>query len=145
MCIRDSSWSVFVYGHASPPVLEYPSSCAGGMLGVDNPGGAYSSYAYGTPEPSCDCSFSGTFHVPDWERAIPPFAFAGCRDLTAVTGMANVETVGADAFYDSGIQSFEWPTKAKVVPEYCFARSKLTSISNLGGVDTVQDLSLIHI
>ena len=92
------SWSVFVYGHASPPVLEYPSSCAGGMLGVDNPGGAYSSYAYGTPEPSCDCSFSGTFHVPDWERAIPPFAFAGCWDLTAVTGMANVETVGADAF-----------------------------------------------
>ena len=53
--------------------------------------------------------------------------------------MGGVRTVGRLAFYGTGLRSFVWPTGAPIVPEYCFdGASSLTSITNLGGVDTIR-------
>ena len=75
----------------------WPSSCAGAS-GCEVWNG------------KANCNLAGNFTMPPGDTIIPSYAFAGCTDLTSITGLENVTSIGQGAFYNSGLTGeFAWP------------------------------------
>lgn len=65
---------------------------------------------------------------------VPDYAFYGCRGLEEVTGMENVESIGAYAFAYTGFQSFTLPAAMTELPSTAFAGCEhLTAYDTEGG------------
>ena len=72
-----------------------PSSCAG---------------VSGCEVGNANCNLAGDYAMPPGETIIPSYAFAGCTDLTSITGLENVASIGEGAFWKSGLTGdFAWP------------------------------------
>ena len=59
-------------------------------------------------------------------RVLPSGIFSGCAALQTVTGGENLEEIGADAFYGTGVSSFAFPSTLRLLGSSAFARTGLT-------------------
>ena len=77
---------------------------------------------------------------------IGPRAFWGCESLKTTDwlgeGLGKLEgndAFGEGCFYQSGIESLSYATaNVKRLPAYCFAETKITSLSGIGGVNLIE-------
>jgi hypothetical protein len=117
--------------------VVWPSSCAGEE----------------SKHMNCKCSVKGDFHVPPDVSRIPANAFANCHDLTSVSGMDGVVSVGTGAFKGcTRLATFAWPSGTSIIPNKAFFHChNLISITGLQGVTQVGsqafmfDSSLPHV
>lgn len=65
-------------------------------------------------------------------------AFNGCSSLTSVTMGNGIETIGTDAFSESGLKSITLSTKLRVIGENAFYNTDLTSLTLPNSVTTVR-------
>ena len=65
------------------------------------------------------CRSLAEITLPDTVKSIERMAFEGCRSLKTLNGIENVETFGAQAFYESGIENLTL-TSAKSIGDFAF-------------------------
>ena len=93
----------------------WPSSCSG-LTSFQN---------------SCTCTAIGVFALEAGDSMIPSHAFNGCSQITSITGLNNIVSVGLSAFQSTGLVSFEWPSGANTIPERAFYNT--LSLSQITG------------
>ena len=75
----------------------------------------YGNYAFA----SCSKLKEVVFEASSSALVVSGYLFSGCSSLTDVTGWENVGSVGANAFYNTGLKSLSF-TKAIIIGNYAF-------------------------
>ncbi|HBK02422.1 MAG TPA: hypothetical protein DDY77_05285, partial [Clostridiales bacterium] len=83
-------------------------------------------------------SLMTSFFVPDSVTSLGNYVFYKCANLTSVTGMKNVTTIGADAFeYTTSLKEFSLPAGVTTLSNYLFSHSGVENIKNTEKVTSV--------
>lgn len=75
------------------------------------------------------CKRLTAVNIPEGIEKIPDGAFAECAALTSVTLPSSLKSVGAYAFYGSGLESVALPDGVELIGKGAFQRSALGSVS----------------
>ena len=98
--------------------------------------------AYDAPRVGGEYLFSGCSGLTEVTlgqsvRVLPAGIFSGCSALQAVKGGENLEEIGTDAFYGTGLSSFVFPSTLRLLGSTAFARTGLTEVVLPESLDSI--------
>ena len=98
--------------------------------------------AYDAPRAGGEYLFSGCSGLTEVTlgqsvRVLPAGIFSGCSALQAVKGGENLEEIGTDAFYGTGLSSFVFPSTLRLLGSTAFARTGLTEVVLPESLDSI--------
>ena len=98
--------------------------------------------AYDAPRAGGEYLFSGCSGLTEVTlgqpvRVLPAGIFSGCSALQAVKGGENLEEIGTDAFYGTGLSSFVFPSTLRLLGSSAFARTGLTEVVLPESLDSI--------
>ena len=98
--------------------------------------------AYDAPRVGGEYLFSGCSGLTEVTlgqsvRVLPAGIFSGCSALQAVKGGENLEEIGTDAFYGTGLSSFAFPSTLRLLGSSAFARTGLTEVVLPESLDSI--------
>ena len=98
--------------------------------------------AYDAPRVGGEYLFSGCSGLTEVTlgqsvRVLPAGIFSGCSALQAVKGGENLEEIGTDAFYGTGLSSFVFPSTLRLLGSSAFARTGLTEVVLPESLDSI--------
>ena len=98
--------------------------------------------AYDAPRAGGEYLFSGCSGLTEVTlgqpvRVLPAGIFSGCSALQAVKGGENLEEIGTDAFYGTGLSSFAFPSTLRLLGSSAFARTGLTEVVLPESLDSI--------
>lgn len=84
-----------------------------------------------------NCDNLTTVRLPSDADTVPEGFAESCSNLTHFTIDPQVTTIGASAFYNSGIESLEIPETLHVIEKMAFAGCKLTNVSVPSSIEKI--------
>ena len=98
--------------------------------------------AYDAPRAGGEYLFSGCSGLTEVTlgqsvRVLSAGIFSGCSALQAVKGGENLEEIGTDAFYGTGLSSFVFPSTLRLLGSSAFARTGLTEVVLPESLDSI--------
>ena len=98
--------------------------------------------AYDAPRAGEEYLFSGCSGLTEVTlgqsvRVLPAGIFRGCAALQTVKGGEKLEEIGADAFYETGLSSFAFPSTLRLLGSTAFARTGLTEVVLPESLDSI--------
>lgn len=83
------------------------------------------------------CSSIATFYIPEGVKQIPYGTFYGCKALKNIELHTSINSIGEDAFCESGLQSITIPSSVVSLGKRAFAGTHLLEIYLHDGIKTI--------